>query len=128
MEDLKALIEQYLNVVNSAENQKNKQYWENANEPYLAERWRGRSLRKEHTPFTMAMDISGYSKVLGINCLEYYEKPEVQLREQLRYALWESENLKCHRYFEPTAFVSFGSIMEVSFFGAKIHYLPAQAP
>ena len=128
MDDIKALLEQYIKVVDSAENQKNKQYWENANEPYLAERWRGRSLRKEHTPFTMAMDISGYSTVLGIDCLEYYEKPEVQLHEQLRYAIWESENLKCQRYFEPTAFVSFGSIMEVSFFGAKIHYLPGQAP
>lgn len=128
MEDLKALLAKYSEVVNSAENQKNKQYWENANEPYLAERWRGRSLRRENTPFTMAMDISGYSRVLGINCLDYYEKPEVQLYEQLRYALWENENLHCHRYFEDAAFVSFGSVIEISFFGAKIHYLPAQAP
>jgi hypothetical protein len=128
MKDVKPLLDKYLEIVNSKENQKNKLYWENSNEPYLAERWRGRSLKREHTPFTMAMDISGYSKVLGINCLEYYGEPDVQLHEQLRYAIWESENLKCQRYFEPAAFVSFGSIQEVSFFGAKINYLPGQAP
>ena len=128
MKDVRPLLDKYLEIVNSKQNQENKKYWENADEPYCAERWRGRSLRREHTPFTMAMDISGYSKVLGINCLEYYNQPDVQLYEQLRYAIWESENLKCHRYFENAAFVSFGSILEVGFFGAKINYLPGQAP
>jgi hypothetical protein len=128
MKEVKSLIEKYLEIVNSKQNQENKKYWENADEPYLVERWRGRSLRRERTPFTMAMDISGYSKVLGIDCLKYYGEPEAQLHEQLRYALWEFENLKCQRYFENTVFVSFGSIMEASFFGAKINYLPGQAP
>jgi len=128
MKEVKPLLEKYLEIVNSRQNRENKKYWENADEPYLAERWRGRSLRRRHTPFTMAMDISGYAKVLGINCLEYYREPDVQLHEQLRYAIWEFENLKCQRYFEDTAFVSFGSILEVSFFGAKINYLPGQAP
>jgi hypothetical protein len=128
MKEIKMLIEKYLEIVNSKQNQENKKYWENADEPYLVERWRGRSLRRERTPFTMAMDISGYSKVLGIDCLKYYGEPEAQLHEQLRYALWEFENLKCHRYFENTVFISFGSILEASFFGAKINYLPGQAP
>lgn len=128
MKEVKSLVEKYLEIVNSKQNQENKKYWENADEPYLVERWRGRSLRREHTPFTMAMDISGYSKVLGIDCLKYYGEPEAQLHEQLRYAIWEFENLKCQRYFENTVFVSFGSIMEASFFGAKINYLPGQAP
>ncbi|MFH1006321.1 MAG: uroporphyrinogen decarboxylase family protein [Candidatus Latescibacterota bacterium] len=128
MREIKALLEHYLEIVHSKQNQENKKYWENADEPYLAERWRGRSLRREHTPFTMAMDISGYAKVLDIDCLAYYGQPEVQLCEQLRYAIWEFENLRCHRYFENTVFVSFGSIMEASFFGSKINYLPGQAP
>ena len=102
MKEVKSLIEKYLEIVNSKQNQENKKYWENADEPYLVERWRGRSLRRERTPFTMAMDISGYSKVLGIDCLKYYGEPEAQLHEQLRYALWEFENLKCQRYFENT--------------------------
>ncbi|MDD5017424.1 MAG: uroporphyrinogen decarboxylase family protein [Eubacteriales bacterium] len=128
MEELKTLLEKYVNIVYSKQNQENKKYWENADEPFLAERWRGRSLRKENTPFTMAMDISGYSKVLDIDCLAYYAKPEIQLKEQLRYAIWEYENLKCHRAFDNTAFVSFGTALEASFFGAKIHFLPGQAP
>ena len=74
------------------------------------------------------LDISGYSRVLGINCVDYYTIAEEQLRQQLRYAIWESQNLPGHRYFEPTVFISFGSVFEISLFGAKIHYLPAQAP
>lgn len=128
MREIRPLLEAYLEIVNSRQNQENKKYWENADEPYLAERWRGRSLRREHTPFTMAMDISGYAQVLGIDCLAYYGRPEVQLHEQLRYAIWEFENLKCHRYFENAAFISFGTVLEASFFGAKINYLPGQAP
>lgn len=128
MKDYKALLEQYLQNVNSKQNRDNKKYWENANEPYLAERWRGRSARKENTPFTMAMDISGYARVLGINCVDYYNNAEDQLYEQLRYAIWEFENLKCNRYFENTVFISFGSIFEATMFGADIHYLPGQAP
>jgi len=128
MKEYKALLEKYLLIVNSKQNQDNRKYWENADEPYLIERWRGRSARKENTPFTMALDISGYAKVLGIDCIDYYTNAKNQLYEQLRYAIWEFENLKCHRYFENTLFISFGSIFEASMFGANIHYLPGQAP
>lgn len=128
MKDIDTLLATYLGIVHSQRNQDNKRYWANADEPYLAERWRGRSLRREHTPFTMAMDISGYAKVLGIDCLAYYGRPDVQLHEQLRYAIWEFENLKCQRYFDDTVFVSFGSVLEASFFGARINFLPGQAP
>ena len=47
MEDYKSLIEQYLQNVSSKQNRDNTKFWENANEPYLVERWRGRSVRKE---------------------------------------------------------------------------------
>ncbi|MDW7657878.1 MAG: uroporphyrinogen decarboxylase family protein [Bacillota bacterium] len=128
MQDIRQLLEQYVQIVESPRNQVSRKYWENADEPYLAERWRGRSRRKEQTPFTIALDISGYARVLDINCVDYYSKAEDQLRQQLRYAIWEYENIPGHRYFEPTVFISFGSVFEVSFFGAKIHYLPKQAP
>lgn len=128
MENVSQLLEQYLNIVNSEENQRNKAYWLNAEEPYLAERWRGISSRKTNTPFTMAMDISGYSKMLDIDCFRYYTDAEEQLRHQLRYAIWEFRNLRCHRYFENTVFISFGSVFEASMFGAEIFYLHDQAP
>ena len=127
-EKIKPLLEKYLEIVNSEENQNNRKYWENADEPYLAERWRGRSARKENTPFTMAMDIAGYSKVLDINCIDYYTKPEDQLYYQLKYAIWEFENFKCQRSFDKTVFIGFGSTFMASMLGAKINYLPGQAP
>jgi hypothetical protein len=92
------------------------------------ERWRGRSLRKENTPFTMALDIMGYARILDINCAQYYGDGEEQLYHQLRYAIWEHENLKCHRYFENAVFIGMGSVFEASLFGAKINYLAASAP
>ncbi len=128
MNDIKPLLEKYLEIVDSEQNQNNKKYWENADEPFLAERWRGRSAVKTNTPFTMAMDISGYSKVMDINCIDYYSKPEEQLYYQLKYAIWEFENLKCQRAFDKTVFISFGAAFMASTFGAKIDLLPGQAP
>ncbi len=126
--ELNELTNKYLDIVNSEKNRENKKYWDNADERYLVERWRGRSSRRTDTPYTMAMDISGYARVLGIDCLKYYSDPETQLKEQLRYAIWEYENIDCQRYFEDAVFISFGSVFEAAMFGAKINYLPAQAP
>jgi uroporphyrinogen-III decarboxylase len=128
MEDIRSLLESYLSVVGSKRNQANKQSWENADERYLHERWRGRSLCNTNAPFTMAMDISGYCQVLGFSCADYYQNPESHLREQLRYALWEAHHFDCQRYFEDAVFVAQGSVFEASWFGAGIRYLDAQAP
>ncbi len=93
MEEIRSLLDDYLAVVASERNQENRRYWANAGERYLHERWRGRSLRRTDAPFTMAMDISGYCRVLGFSCSDYYRHPAAHLREQLRYALWESRDL-----------------------------------
>jgi len=128
MKDTEALLDEYISLVNSESNQRNKQYWANSDERYLHERWRGRSNRKENVPFTMAMDISGYCKVLEFNCAEYYQNPATHLQEQLRYAIWEARNFDCQRYFENAVFIAQGSVFEASWFGARIHYLDNQAP
>ena len=122
------LLERYLAVCGSEENRRNAGFWTNAAGPWLIERWRGISARRTDAPFTMALDIAGYSKVLGINCLDYYGDPDAQLHEQMRYHLWEAENLRCNRFFDRTAFVSFGAALEPSQFGARITFLPDQAP
>ena len=114
MENISQLLEQYLAVVQSDKNQRNRIYWENADEPFLNERWRGRSARKTNTPFTMAMDISGYADTVGIDCAAYYQDARSQLCGQLRYALWEFAHFDCHRYFEPYVFIGMGSVMELS--------------
>ena len=122
------LAERYLEIVDSASNRENRRVWDNAGERYLLERWRGRSNRSEKAPFTMAMDISGYAQMLGIDCEAYYTQPDVNLHEQLRYAIWEYEHIDSDRYFENAVFSSFGSVFEASFFGSKIHYLKGSAP
>jgi hypothetical protein len=84
---IEELLQKYAEIADSERNQKNKRYWENGDELYLVERWRGRSLRKENTPYTLAFDISGYSPVLNIACDKYYSEAEANLREQLRYGI-----------------------------------------
>ena len=122
------LLEQYLAICDSSENRRNAAYWTNAGEPWLIERWRGISARRKHAPFTMAMDIAGYSTILDIDCPAYYSDPDVQLHEQLRYHLWEARHLKCHRFFDKTAFVSFGAAFFASLFGATVVFPAGQAP
>jgi hypothetical protein len=122
------VLEQYLEVCSSADNQRNRQFWTNAGQPWLIERWRGISARRTGAPFTMALDIAGYATVVGIDCPAYYQTAEDQLYGQLRYALWEAANLRCNRFFDGTAFVSFGATLEASLFGATILFPPGQAP
>lgn len=126
--ELAPLLEKYLQIVHSDRNRENRKYWDNWNERYLVERWRGRSNRRTNAPFTMAMDISGYAPMLGFDCKAFYSDPDANLKEQLRYAIWEFENLKGNRYFENAVFCSFGSVFEAAMFGAPIHYPPGQAP
>ena len=126
--DILKVLEEYLTVCDSAKNQRNAGFWKNANEHWLIERWRGVSAKSVDAPFLMALDITGYSKVLDINCLDYYSIAEVQLYDQMRYHLWEAKNLRCNRFFDKTAFVSFGATLDGSLFGAKVAFLPSQAP
>jgi hypothetical protein len=128
MRDCQELLARYQEIVHSPRNRQNRRYWENTEEPYLVERWRGRSLRMKNAPFTMALDIMGYARILDIDCARYYGDGEEQLYHQLRYAIWEHENLKCHRYFENAVFIGMGSVFEAALFGAKINYLQAAAP
>ena len=92
--DIEGVLEKYLALCNSAENKLNAEYWTNSGTPWLNERWRGISAKKTGAPFTMALDIAGYSQVLGFNCLDYYGDPDVHLYEQMRYHLWEAEHLR----------------------------------
>jgi len=126
--NLDQLLQRYLAICDSAANRRNAAYWANAKEPWLIERWRGISAKKTGAPFTIALDIAGYAKVLGIDCNAYYADARAQLHEQLRYQIWEFENLKSNRFFEKTAFVSFGACYSASLFGAEILFPEGQAP
>jgi uroporphyrinogen-III decarboxylase len=122
------LLDEYTAIVASERNRKNRDYWDNWNERFLIERWRGRSNRQVNGPFTMALDISGYGPMLEFSCASFYSDPAVNLREQLRYAIWEYEHLPGNRYFENAVFGSFGSVFEAAMFGADISYPEGQAP
>ena len=125
--DIRKVLDQYLEICESPENQRNAQYWTNAGEPWLVERWRGVSATKTGA-FTMALDIAGYSTVLDIPCPSYYETAESQLYGQMRYHLWEAEYLRCNRFFDTTAFASLGATWESSLFGANTIFPDGQAP
>jgi uroporphyrinogen-III decarboxylase len=125
--DIRTVLEQYLRICESPENQRNARYWTNAGEPWLIERWRGVPATKSGA-FTMALDIAGYSTVLDIPCPAYYETAEAQLYGQMRYHLWEAEHFRCNRFFDTTAFASLGAVWEASLFGANTIFPDAQAP
>ena len=127
-ENIRRLLDEYMELCDSATNIRNADYWSNSHEPWLIERWRGISAKRSCVPFTMALDIAGYATVLGINCQAYYSDPAAQLHEQIRYHLWEAENLKCNRFFDKTVFISFGACYAGSLFGAEIEFPPGQAP
>lgn len=126
--NLDHLLQRYLEICDSASNRRNAAYWANAKESWLIERWRGISAKKTGAPFTIALDIAGYAKVLGMDCHAYYTDAMAQLHEQLRYQIWEFEQLKSNRFFEKTAFVSFGACYSASLFGAGIVFPEGQAP
>ena len=122
------LLEKFATYCDSPENIARKQLWEGEDtENFHNERWRGRSATKAGT-YTMSLDISGYSPLLNINCADYYSTAEANLHEQLRYGIWDMENIPGGRYFEKTVFCSVAGAFEPSLFGAKIHFLPKQAP
>ena len=123
------LIQKFDAYCKSPENLNRKKYWiENDDNLFPIERWRGRAAQKTNTVCTMSMDISGYSPLLGINCGKYYKDPENNLREQLRYTLWDTENIALGRYFEPTVFCSLASVFEAALYGQKVHFPEEQAP
>jgi len=124
-----ALLEKFEQCVNSEVNENRKKYWlSEDNEFFNIERWRGRPARKENTTFTMSLDMSGYSPMLGIDCGKYYTDPEENLKQQLRYGIWDFENIPSGRYFEKSVFCSMASVFDASLFGAQIEFLPSQPP
>ncbi|MBN2295554.1 MAG: hypothetical protein JXM70_24200 [Pirellulales bacterium] len=125
--DIRTVLDKYLRICESPENQANARYWRNAGEPWLIERWRGVSATNSGA-FTMALDIAGYSTVVDIPCPAYYETAEAQLYGQMRYHLWEAENLRCNRFFDKTAFASLGAVWAASLFGAGTIFPKGQAP
>ena len=126
--EIEGLLHRYLEIVESDENKRNAKYWDNANEWHLLERWRGRPAVSSNTPFTMALDIGGYARVLSMNTHQYYSDPETALFEQLRYAIWEHDNLKGHRYFEKAVFIPVGCTLDAPIFGVPVQYPDGEAP
>jgi len=124
-----ALVQKYAEIVNSEKNENRRKYWLSVEdgEFFIIERWRGRAARKENTTFTMSLDISGYSPLLGIDCGKYYTDPEENLKQQLRYSIWDFENLRQGRYHEKSVFCSCGAF-DLSLFGVKVFFMENQGP
>ena len=120
------LIEEYLDIVHSLENEKRRQFWQ---DPYQWNRdmWRGVPIRRtanDPVPFTIALDNSLWTHVLGFSLVDYYHNPELFLEVQLKKQIFSFKNFDDNTYYTDELFIWFGVITELSFLGAQIEWFP----
>ncbi len=123
MKQLKDLIEQYLDIVNSPKNQENKHYWERVDE-WNRDMWRGIPKAGAAIPFTIAPDNSLWSHILNVDLRKYYDDPEIYLETQLKLKIYHYHNFKDNTCFTDELYIWFGVITELSFFDAPIVFYP----
>jgi uroporphyrinogen-III decarboxylase len=123
-QDIEALVNRYLEIVHSPENQARKKLWEN---PYHWNRdmWRGVPLpRQDGAPFTIAPDNSLWTHILGFSLKDYYHDPEIFLEMQLRKQIFSFENFDDDTFYTDELFIWFGVITELSTFGVPLEWFP----
>jgi len=126
-EEIKDLIERYLEIVNSPENQKNRRYWQEVYN-WNRDKWRGIPEVKKGIPFTIALNNSLWSQILNVDLRDYYNDPETFLETQLRMFIYHFNHFKDNTYFTNELFIWFGVITELTFFGARIKYYSDREP
>lgn len=122
-QQIKDLIEQYLEIVHSQKNQKNKLYWERV-DAWNRDMWRGIPKAGRSVPFTIAPDNSLWSHILNVDLRNYYDNPKTYLETQLRLKIYHSNNFDDNTYFTNELYIWFGVITELSFFNAPIVFYP----
>jgi uroporphyrinogen-III decarboxylase len=122
-QQIKDLIEQYLEIVHSARNQKNRPYWERV-DTWNRDMWRGIPRHGKSVPFTVAPDNSLWSHILQVDLRDYYNDPEIYLETQLKLKIYHFHHFNDNTYFTDELYIWFGVITELSFFGAPIIFYP----
>ena len=89
--------------------------------------WRGvPAARSENdpVPFTVALDNSLWSHVLGFSLVDYYHDPEKFLEIQLRKQIYSFENFDDDTFYTDELFIWFGVVTELAILGVPIEWFP----
>lgn len=121
--NIKELIEKYQEIINSPQNERNKQYWDRVY-GWDRDMWRGIPKKSCGIPFTIAPDNSFWANILKTDLREYYSNPETYLETQLKIRIYQYNNFDDNTYFTDELFIWFGVITELSYFGAKTIFYP----
>jgi uroporphyrinogen-III decarboxylase len=121
--EIRSLMNEYLDIVNSEKNQNNKKFWEKIY-GWNRDMWRGIPKQGSSIPFTIAPDMSLWSKILNVDLRDYYSNPEIFLETQLKMRIYHFNNFRDNTYFSNELFIWFGVITELTFFGAKVNFYP----
>ncbi len=120
------LIERYRDIVHSPENRRRRGLWEDPHR-WNRDMWRGVPVPRSQSdpvPFTIELDNSLWSRVLGFSLAEYYRDPDLFLEIQLRKRIFSFENFDDDAYYSDELFIWFGVITELSILGAPIQWFP----
>jgi len=123
-DELKCLIDQMEEILESPRNLANKRFWESQIWP--RDMWRGfPKLRpSQGIPFLVFPDNALWAKILKVDLREYYSNPEVHLKTQLKMNIYHFNHWEDNTYYTKDLSIWFGVITELSFFGPKIIFFP----
>ncbi len=124
--EIPRLIEQYVRLVDSKKNRDRARFWQDPR-GWNRDMWRGIPVeRPAGTPaaFTVALDNSLWSHVLGYSLIDYYSDPHVFLKQQLRKAIYSFENFDDDTLYTNELYIWFGVITELSILGVPIEWFP----
>lgn len=121
---IRALIDQYLEVVNSEKNKRNMKLWDYPYE-WNRDKWRGIRPSKDRNavPFMAELDISLWRKFCGnTSLIDFYSDPYTHLELQLSHRIKHSELLDDNIVYTDEAFIWFGVVTELGIFGSTINF------
>lgn len=123
-DELKCLINQMKEILESSRNLANKSFWESQIWP--RDMWRGFPKFKpfQGIPFLVFPDNALWARILKVDLRDYYSNPEVHLKTQLRMNICHFSHSKDNTYYTKDLFIWFGVVTELSFFGPKIIFFP----
>jgi uroporphyrinogen-III decarboxylase len=122
-QDLIDLIQRYLEIVYSPENEQKRSLWTRV-DAWNRDFWRGVPARGPAVPYTVAPDNSIWAKILDLDLRNYYSDPEVYLEAQLRMKLYHHEHFDDDTCFTPELYLWFGVVTELSLFGLDLIFYP----
>ena len=119
-----ALIDKYREIVNSPKNRARRKFWKDP-ENWNRDMWRGIPVPRSDgapVPFTIALDNSLWTHILGFSLKDYYSDPEIFLEVQLKKQIFSFENFDDDTYYTDELFIWFGVVTELSNLGVPIEW------